>query len=71
MIIESDYIVDLGPEAGVHGGQVMFCGDSKLFIKNNNITSVYLNGQKKIETPKIRRKGNGKKLILEGDEEII
>ena len=66
MIIESDYIVDLGPEAGVHGGQVMFCGDSKLFIKNNNITSVYLNGQKKIETPKIRRKGNGKKLILEG-----
>ena len=68
MIIESDYVVDLGPEAGIHGGQVMFCGDSKLFIKNNNITSAFINGQKKIEIPKKRRKGNGKKLILEGAE---
>ena len=66
MIIESDYIVDLGPEAGIHGGEVTFSGDSKIFLKDKNTTSEYINGKKKIDIPQKRRKGNGKSLVLEG-----
>ena len=66
MIIESDYIVDLGPEAGVNGGEVTFSGDSKKFLKDKNTTSEYIIGKKKIDIPQKRRKGNGKSLLLEG-----
>ena len=66
MILESDYVVDLGPDAGEHGGEITFSGTSKDFIKGKNSTSEYLNGIRKIEIPKERRKGNGKKLILKG-----
>tara|TARA_B100000902_G_scaffold381427_1_gene417931 strand:+ start:10864 stop:13683 length:2820 start_codon:yes stop_codon:yes gene_type:complete len=67
MITHSDFIIDIGPEAGVHGGEVIFSGTPKKFMNDkNNITSKYLRGEKKIDVPKKRRKGNGKKLILEG-----
>ena len=66
MIIESDYVVDLGPDAGEHGGEITFSGTSKQFIKGKSNTAKYINGKFKIEIPINRRKGNGKKLILKG-----
>lgn len=57
----SDYIVDIGPGAGVHGGQVVAAGTPEEIMKNeNSITGRYLSGKEKIEVPEIRRKGNGK-----------
>jgi len=66
MIIESDYIVDIGPFAGVNGGQIVAQGDYESFIKQNSITAQYVNGTKSIEIPKKRRKGSGKSLVLKG-----
>ena len=66
MIIESDYVVDLGPDAGEHGGEITFSGTSKQFIKGKSNTAKYINGKFKIEIPINRRKGNGKKLVLKG-----
>ena len=66
MIIESDYVVDLGPDAGEHGGEITFSGTSKKFIKGKSNTAKYINGKFKIEIPINRRKGNGKKLVLKG-----
>ena len=66
MIIESDYVVDLGPDAGEHGGEITFSGTSKQFIKGMSNTAKYINGKLKIEIPIKRRKGNGKKLVLKG-----
>jgi len=65
MIEESDYIVDLGPGAGEHGGEVVAYG--KLGnLNGDSITSLYLSGKKKIELPKKRRQGNGHTLVLKG-----
>ena len=66
MIIESDYVVDLGPEAGYYGGEVTFSGSSKKFLKGKNSTSEYIIGKRKIEIPKNRRSGNGKIIRLLG-----
>lgn len=66
MILESDYVLDIGPGAGVHGGQVIASGDVKTFMKQNSITAKYISGKKKIEVPKTRRKGNGNKIVLSG-----
>ncbi len=66
MIESSDFIVDLGPGAGVHGGEVVSQGDYNTILNDNHITADYLNGTQKIELPKKRRKGNGKKLKLSG-----
>jgi len=66
MIYASDFIVDLGPEAGLHGGEVVSEGTFKDILKDNHSTSDYLNGRKKIKIPKKRRKGNGKVLKLSG-----
>ena len=66
MIKSADFIVDLGPEAGIHGGEVVSKGDYKTILKSENITSNYLNGIEKIAVPKKRRKGNGNKLVLKG-----
>lgn len=66
MILESDYVVDLGPDAGAHGGEITFSGTSKQFVRGRNSTAEYISGKRKIETPNKRRKGNGKKLILKG-----
>lgn len=61
----SDYIVDVGPGAGVHGGQIVAVGTPEEIMQNeNSITGAYLSGRKRIEVPATRRKGNGKKLKI-------
>ena len=63
----ADYIVDIGPGAGVHGGEVIAEGDLDTIMKaDRSITGAYLSGRKTIEIPKNRRKGNGKTLELKG-----
>lgn len=66
MMYAADYIVDIGPKAGRKGGKVVFQGTPKDMLSQHTITSMYLNGEMKIETPKHRRKGNGKSLCLHG-----
>jgi len=66
MIQHSDFVVDLGPGAGVHGGKIVSQGVYQRIIQENNITSDYLNGTRKIGIPKERRMGNGNSLILNG-----
>ena len=66
MITASDFLVDLGPDAGIHGGEIVASGDIRNIIKHKNITAQYLNGLRKIEIPKKRRKGNGHFLSLFG-----
>ncbi len=64
---EADCLVDIGPGAGVHGGQIISCGTVEDCINNEqSITGDYLSGRKYIPVPKVRRKGNGKKLTLKG-----
>jgi excinuclease ABC subunit A len=66
MMLESDYIIDIGPGAGRHGGNVVAMGDPASFIKNNSTTSKYLSGAVGISVLKERRKGSGETLILAG-----
>ncbi len=66
MILSADYVVDIGPFAGVHGGEIVACGTPKDILKSKSLTAQYLNLTKEIETPKERRKGNGKILSLKG-----
>ncbi len=62
----ADWIVDLGPGAGVHGGEVMAEGPLDVILKAKSLTADYLNGTREIAVPKARRKGNKKKLTLHG-----
>ncbi len=64
MMLESDYILDIGPGAGRHGGQVVGKGTPQEFLRNGSTTADYLSGRNAIEVPKERRTGNGKFLIL-------
>ncbi|MCP4460028.1 MAG: excinuclease ABC subunit UvrA [Cytophagales bacterium] len=66
MMLASDYIVDIGPGAGRHGGHIVAASNPKEFIQNETSTSDYLNGRKKIAIPAERRKGNGHQLTLNG-----
>jgi len=66
MMLEADYIVDVGPGAGVHGGKIIAQGTPKEFIKQNSETAKFLSGKKNIEVPAKRRTGNGKELQLLG-----
>lgn len=67
---EADYIIDIGPKAGVHGGEVVACGTPEEVAANkNSITGDYLSGRRKIEVPKTRRAGNGKALTIVGAKE--
>ncbi len=66
MMLNADYVVDLGPRAGRLGGQVVFSGTPQEMLKSNTLTSMYLSGGKAIEVPKKRRKGNGQKIVLKG-----
>jgi excinuclease ABC subunit A len=68
MMLESDYIIDIGPGAGRHGGHVVAEGDPASFLKNNGTTSQYLNGKMGIKYLKERRKGSGETLSLTGAE---
>jgi len=64
MILEADYVLDIGPSAGVHGGLVVAEGTPAQILKSDTLTAAYLNGKKKIEIPAQRRKGNGHKLSI-------
>lgn len=64
IMLSSDYIIDIGPAAGLHGGKVVAEGTPEEFIKNNSSTSSYLNGTLKIPYSKKRREGNGKLITL-------
>lgn len=66
MMLNADYIVDIGPKAGRKGGEVVFQGTPTEMLKQHTMTSQYLNGEMKIEVPAERRKGNGKSIILRG-----
>ncbi|MBR6523008.1 MAG: excinuclease ABC subunit UvrA [Clostridia bacterium] len=67
---QSDWIVDIGPGAGVHGGQIIAQGTAEEIMKNEkSITGDYLSGRKKIDVPKERRKGNGKFITVKGARE--
>ena len=66
----ADYLIDIGPGAGAHGGQVVACGTPQEVMANpNSLTGQYLSGKKKIEVPKERRKGNGNFLTVRGAQE--
>ena len=66
MMLNADYIVDMGPFAGRKGGEVVFQGTPKDMLKTYTLTSRFLNGKEKIEVPPTRRKGNGHILRIVG-----
>lgn len=69
-IRSADYVVDIGPGAGVHGGEVVYSGSVDGLLKcKKSITGQYLSGKKKIEVPVERRKGNGKSLVIKNASE--
>lgn len=66
----ADYIVDIGPGAGIHGGEVVSCGTPEEIMNcDHSLTGQYLSGKKKIEVPTVRRKGNGNFIEILGAEE--
>ena len=66
MIEQADYVIDIGPGAGKHGGEIVSEGTPSEILKHRTLTSDYLSGAKQIAIPKKRRKGNGKTLRLKG-----
>ena len=69
-MLACDYLVDIGPKAGIHGGEIVAHGTPQEVMKNEkSITGAYLSGKRKIEGPKTRRKGNKKYLEIKGAKE--
>lgn len=66
MILAADHVIDIGPGAGIHGGRIVSEGPPVQLKSHDSLTAKYLRGEVYIPIPKIRRKGNGKKIILEG-----
>ena len=66
MIESADYVVDMGPFAGKHGGEIVFAGTPDKMLSGDSLTSQYINGKKSIVVPQERRKGNGKTIKLMG-----
>lgn len=66
IMLEADYIVDIGPLAGRKGGRVVFQGTPEEMLKTDTLTAGYLNGTRQIAVPEVRRQGNGKSLQLLG-----
>jgi excinuclease ABC subunit A len=64
MILEADHVIDMGPAAGVHGGEVVAEGTPMTVLRKSTLTTAYLNGNKEIKIPAEIRPGNGKSLIL-------
>ncbi|WP_462267846.1 excinuclease ABC subunit UvrA [Mucilaginibacter sp.] len=64
MILEADHVIDMGPAAGVHGGEVVAQGTPQQLMQAQMLTTSYLNGSREIAIPAVRRKGNGKNLVL-------
>ncbi len=69
-ILSADYVIDMGPGAGIKGGEVVFAGLPKALLKDkNSLTGQYLSGRKRIEIPSIRRLGQGRQIIIKGASE--
>ena len=66
MMLHADYVIDIGPKAGKGGGEVIFAGTPEEMLKAHTLTASYLNGEREIEVPKQRRKGNGHFIELIG-----
>jgi len=66
MMMNADYVIDMGPFAGIHGGHVVAAGTPEEVLKAGTLTSKYLSGEAQIAIPEKRRKGNGKILSLKG-----
>ena len=66
MMLQADYLIDMGPLAGIHGGEIVAAGLPSEVLKHNTLTAQYLTGKKKIEVPASHRSGNGKSLIIKG-----
>ncbi|MDM1293692.1 excinuclease ABC subunit UvrA [Sphingobacterium sp. N143] len=66
MILHADYVIDMGPAAGLHGGTVVAEGSPQEILKSDSLTAAYLNGKKEVKIPEKRRTGNGKTLTLHG-----
>ena len=66
MMLQADYIIDIGPLAGRKGGHIVFTGTPEQLLQQHTLTADYLNGTRVIEVPKQRREGNGKALTLKG-----
>ena len=66
MMLQADYVIDIGPLAGRKGGNIVFVGTPEQLLKQHTLTADYLNGTRTIEIPKQRRPGNGKSLSLTG-----
>ena len=66
MMLQADYLIDMGPMAGIHGGEIVAAGIPSEVLKHDTLTSQYLTGKKKIEIPATYRPGNGKSLIIRG-----
>jgi excinuclease ABC subunit A len=66
MITSADYVIDMGPKAGRHGGEIVAHGTPKDIEKGCSFTALYLSGKKEISVPEVRRKGNGKHIKIKG-----
>ncbi len=66
MMLASDYVIDIGPRAGIHGGEIVAQGTPDEILKSGSMTSKFLTGEEEITLPEKRRKGNGKTLSLKG-----
>ena len=66
MMLNADYIIDMGPRAGRLGGKVVFAGTPEEMLASDTLTAAYLNGKEEIEVPIQRRPGNGKQIVLRG-----
>jgi excinuclease ABC subunit A len=66
MMLQADYLIDMGPLAGIHGGEIVAAGLPSEVLKKNTLTAQYLTNKKKIEIPLTIRPGNGKSLKLRG-----
>lgn len=65
-ILAADYVIDIGPGAGIHGGRIVATGTPEEIMQSGQLTGDYLNGKKNIKVPSARRPGNGKYLTLHG-----
>ncbi|MBO5381901.1 MAG: excinuclease ABC subunit UvrA [Bacteroides sp.] len=66
MMLAADYVIDMGPKAGRLGGEVVFAGTPQQMLQTHTLTSQYLNGERTIQIPPVRRAGSGKSLVLKG-----
>ncbi|MGD9101483.1 MAG: excinuclease ABC subunit UvrA, partial [Anaerolineae bacterium] len=66
----ADWVIDLGPGAGEHGGEVVFAGTVEEILRDeNSLTGAYMSGRRRIEVPPMRREGNGEALVIRGAAE--